>query len=344
MTTPTEATDKRAYIVLEFEFPETPGRPASIDYNEMMITIWTQEGGGGSHTGIFDIGTPDAVLYDNVASLVEARLLTLDSIVAAKVTITGSKWRIEVTEGSDDAAVAQFVGLYKYRISLFHSDHNNGGAVGVQLQQREVDPPDPQPAAPDDADAGDETPPEDQPDPESDGDGGDDPEAQPGPDPEGQPGPEPGGNGGALTNVDADDGDGLTPQQSILQQHLNLLKLITSGGATGRLDAGDLSIGGGVNLPASDDSLHRSSYHLYYHAEGGSYFLRFDDAITTDLPVSATAAQVDAALEGLDGVTSAEVSGEPGNFTIALTADEPHVLQWGDLHLDGNGQLDYLMA
>ncbi len=172
-------------------------------------------------------------------------------------------------------------------------------------------------------DYADESPPEDQPDPE--------PEAQPGPDPEGQPGPEPGGNGGALTNVDAGDGG---------RSHLQ--EVVTSGGLTGRLDAGDLSIGGGVALPASDDGLHRSNYHLYYHAEGGSYFLRFDDAITADLPVSATAAQVDAALEGLDGVTSAEVSGEPGNFTIALMADEPHVLQWGDLRLDGDGQLDYL--
>ena len=78
--------------------------------------------------------------------------------------------------------------------------------------------------------------------------------------------------------------------------------------------------------------------------DGGSYFLRFDDAVTADLPVGATAAQVDAALEGLDGITSAEVTGEPGNFTIALTADEPHVLQWGDLRLDGDGSLDYLIA
>ena len=199
-------------------------------------------------------------------------------------------------------------------------------------------------------DAGDD--PEAQPDPEPEGDGGaltnvdagDEPEAQPGPDPEAQPGPDPEGNGGALTNVDAgDEPEVLPPQKSILQQHLNLLKIII-GGATGSLDAGDLSIGGGLDLPASDDGLHRSSYHLYYDADGGSYFLRFDDAITADLPVSATAAQVDAALEGLDGVTSAEVSGEPGNFTIALTVDEPHVLQWGDLHLDGNGQLDYLIA
>ena len=119
---------------------------------------------------------------------------------------------------------------------------------------------------------------------------------------------------------------------------------VGEGGASGRLDAGDLSIWGGVDLPASDDGLHRSNYHLYYRADGGSYFLRFDDAITADLPVGATAAQVDAALEGLDGITSAEVSGEPGNFTIALTADEPHVLQWGDLHLDGDGSLDYLIA
>ena len=188
-------------------------------------------------------------------------------------------------------------------------------------------------------------------------DAGDEPEGQPGPEPGGQPGPDPEGDGGALTNVEAGDEpggltppepearvvEGAAPQKSILQQHLNLLKLII-GDATGSLDAGDLSIWGGADLPASDDGLHRSSYHLYYRADGGSYFLRFDDAITADLPVSATAAQVDAALEGLDGVTSAEVSGEPGNFTIALTADEPHVLQWGDLRLDGNGSLDYLIA
>ena len=188
-------------------------------------------------------------------------------------------------------------------------------------------------------------------------DAGDEPEDQPGPEPEGQPDPDPEGDGGALTNVDAGDEpggltppepearvvEGAAPQKSILQQHLNLLKLIT-GGASGRLDAGDLSIWGGADLPASDDGLHRSNYHLYYRADGGSYFLRFDDAVTADLPVGATAAQVDAALEGLDGITGAEVTGEPGNFTIALTADEPHVLQWGDLRLDGNGQLDYLIA
>ena len=168
------------------------------------------------------------------------------------------------------------------------------------------------------------------------------PNVDPSPDPEGQPGPEPGGNGGALTNVDAGDDAGVNIWRSHWRSHLQ--EVVTSGGLTGRLDAGDLSIGGGVDLPASDDSLHRSSYHLYYDADGGSYFLRFDDAITADLPVGATAAQVDAALEGLDGVTSAEVTGEPGNFTIALTADEPHVLQWGDLRLDGDGSLDYLIA
>ena len=184
--------------------------------------------------------------------------------------------------------------------------------------------------------------------PADDGDGGALTNVDAGDEPEDQPDPEPEGDGGALTgtltNVEAGaDPEVLPPQKSILQQHLDLLKLIT-GGASGRLDAGDLSIWGGADLPASDDGLHRSSYHLYYRAEGGSYFLRFDDAITTDLPVGATAAQVDAALEGLDGITSAEVTGEPGNFTIALTADEPHVLQWGDLRLDGDGSLDYLIA
>ena len=185
--------------------------------------------------------------------------------------------------------------------------------------------------------------------PADDGDGGALTNVDAGDEPEAQPDPDPEGDGGALTgtliNVEAgDEPEVLPPQKSILQQHLNLLELIIGGGASGSLDAGDLSIVGGVDLPASDDGLHRSSYHLYYRADGGSYFLRFDDAVTADLPVGATAAQVDAALEGLDGITSAEVTGEPGNFTIALTADEPHVLQWGDLHLDGDGSLDYLIA
>ena len=186
-------------------------------------------------------------------------------------------------------------------------------------------------------DAGDD-PEEDQPDTESEEDGDD----------------------GALTNVDAgDDPDKLTPpgeEGGTLQRHIalantppddggrsRLQELITNGDLTGRLDSGDLSISGGVNLPASDDGAHRSSYHLYYDADGGSYFLRFDDARTADLPISATAAQVDAALEGLNGITSAEVTGEPGDFTIALIADEPHVLQWGDANLGGDGGLDYLM-
>ena len=196
-------------------------------------------------------------------------------------------------------------------------------------------------------------------------DAGDDPE-------EDQPDTESDGDDGALTNVDAgDDPDKLTPpggdgadppppavtgSGGALQQHIalantppddggrsRLQELVTSGDATGRLDAGALSISGGVNLPASDDGAHRSSYHLYYDADGGSYFLRFDDDRTADLPISATAAQVDAALEGLNGISSAEVTGEPGDFTIALIADEPHVLQWSDVNLGGDGGLDYLM-
>ena len=165
-------------------------------------------------------------------------------------------------------------------------------------------------------------------------------EGQPDPEPEGQPDPE--------------------PAESILQQQLDLantpifaddgsvrpvgLKVLTSEAQSGRLAAGDLDIGGGAQQKASDDGAHRSSYHLYYDAEGGSYYLRFDDARTADLPISATAAQVDAALEGLAGVTSAEVTGEPGDLTIALTAEEPHILQWSDLNLDGDGGLDYLIA
>ena len=193
-------------------------------------------------------------------------------------------------------------------------------------------------------------------------DAGDDPEEeQPDTESEDQPDTESEGDDGALTNVDTgDDPDKLTPpggDGGALQRHIDLAntppsdggrsrlqELITNGGATGRLDAGDLSISGGVDLPGSDDGAHRSSYNLYYDADGGSYFLRFDDARTADLPISATAAQVDAALEGLNGISSAEVTGEPGDFTIALIADEPHVLQWSDVNLGGDGGLDYLGA
>ena len=163
------------------------------------------------------------------------------------------------------------------------------------------------------------------------------------------------GDDGVLTKPNVDAGDDPEEDGGTLQQHIDLAntppgdggrsrlqELITNGDLTGRLDVGDLSISGGVNLPASDDGAHRSSYHLYYDADDGSYFLRFDDDRTADLSISATAAQVDAALEGLNGITSAEVAGEPGDFTIALIADEPHVLQWGDANLGGDGGLDYL--
>lgn len=124
----------------------------------------------------------------------------------------------------------------------------------------------------------------------------------------------------------------------------HLQEVITSGSGTGRLDAGDLAIGGGIELPAGEDNLHRSSYNLYFDADGGSFSLRFDDAVTDALPITATAAQLTGALLGLDGITSAEVSGGDGDFTIAITANEPHALAWSDLHLDGDGGLDYLMA
>ena len=278
---------------------------------------------GGSYFLRFDDAVTADLPISATAAQVAAALEGLDGITSAEVTGEPGNFTIALT--ADEPHVLQWGdlrldgdGQLDYLAEPPADDEDGGALTNV--------------------DAGDE--PEAQPGP--------DPEAQPGPDPEGQPGPDPEGNGGALTgtliNVEAGaDPEVLPPQKSTLQQHLDLLKLIT-GGASGSLDAGALSIWGGADLPASDDGLHRSSYHLYYRADGGSYFLRFDDAITADLSISATAAQVDAALEGLDGVTSAEVTGEPGNFTIALTADEPHVLQWGDLHLAGDGSLDYLIA
>ena len=366
-------TDQR--IVAEFELP-------SGSYSRMSISVRKvhEHGIALDQAGsFFQIGNPDAameniVLFDNVASLAETQLTNLPIIATAKVTITGDKWRIEVTEAPGDS---HYVGVYPlhFNITVFSpllADEGCGcdAFYQVSVTQSYEDPP------ADDGDGGALTNVDDPPDPDDltpppEGDGADPPanggaltnvDDPPDPDdlippPDGD-GADPPANGGAgaLTNVEGPPDP--APAKSILQQHIDLAntpifadgwrpvlqKVITSEAQSGRLDAGDLDIGGGAQQKASDDGAHRSSYHLYYDAEGGSYYLRFDDARTADLPISATAAQVDAALEGLAGVTSAEVTGEPGDLTIALTADEPHILQWSDLNLNGDGGLDYLMA
>ena len=388
----TTATGQR--IVAEFEFPSGAFSRMSFSF----MKHWDPGGyalfqvtNGGT---FFEIGNPDGVLHDNVASLVETQLTNLPIIATAKVTITGEKWRIEVTEAPGDYHYVGLLPLYFNTITVLKPPGPDGyegcgcdAYVTVPHRQSVVEPPanDGDGGALTNVDAGDDpddlTPPEgdDADPPANDGDGGaltnvdagDDPDRLTPPEGEGAAPPANDGEGGAPPADDgeggappADDGEGgdadppdTEQEKSILQRLIDqantppddggrsrLQELVTNGDAAGRLDAGDLSISGGVNLPASDDGAHRSSYHLYYDADGGSYFLRFDDDRTADLSISADAPQVDAALEGLNGITSAEVTGEPGDFTITLIADEPHVLQWGDLNLGGDGGLDYLMG
>ena len=414
------ATGQR--IVFEYELPSGP-------FNHMMISARKPADRGfvfvtdtGSYAlyqaingGVYiEIGGKSDEARENT---VETHLTNLPIIATAEVTITGNKWRIEVTEAPPTASmvgvdprrhdmdyVSELPLHFSITVHHYGGDTRAGTFVTRELRGAVADPPadegegaaPPPPADEEDgaappADNGDgDAPPADEgegaaPPPPADEEDGAAPPADNG---DGDAPPADDGDGGALTNVDAgdkpdrltppegegaappaNDGDGGDPEQqevdqpdpeqekSILQRYIDLAntppddggrsrlqELITNGDLTGRMDAGDLSIGGGVDLPASDDGAHRSSYHLYYDADDGSYFLRFDDDRTADLSISATAPQVDAALEGLNGITSAAVTGEPGDFTIALIADEPHVLQWGDANLGGDGGLDYLMG
>ena len=94
-----------------------------------------------------------------------------------------------------------------------------------------------------------------------------------------------------------------------------------------------------------DGDAFASSYRLQINDPtdtGGSFYLRFDDARTGDLPTDIDVASLDAAIEGLDGVISAEVSGEAGEWDITLLASKNHPLELADLLLTGDGGL-YLL-
>ena len=150
-----------------------------------------------------------------------------------------------------------------------------------------------------------------------------------------------------------------TQPLTLFEQHLRLANTpVESGGAndggrarrqvelnegeTGRVDAGDLD---GLTLPEDEGGAYSGRYELYWNpGDSGSYQLRFDDATTGNLTPSSTAAAIDAALGALDGITSAEVTGDPGDWTLTITATEGHLLQPIDVAFDGDLQLDYLGA
>ena len=119
------------------------------------------------------------------------------------------------------------------------------------------------------------------------------------------------------------------PTETWLEHQLRL--------ANAEIDAGDLD---GLTLPSEE-----STWGLYWNpGDSGRYQLRFDDETTGELTPSSTAAQIDAALEAMDGIESAEVDGEPGAWTLTLTAESGHPLAAIDTAFDGNLQLNYLGA
>ena len=179
---------------------------------------------------------------------------------------------------------------------------------------------------------------------------------------EGQPDPESEEDGGALTNVDAGDEEDAQPE-TWLEQQLRLANTpVESGGANdgGRarrqvelnegelvnVDAGELD---GLTLPENAGGAYSGRYGLYWNpGDGGRFQLRFDDDTTGALTPAATAAAIDAALEALDSITAAEVTGAPGDWTLTITANEGHLLQAVDVvegvFFDGDLQLDYMGA
>ena len=104
-----------------------------------------------------------------------------------------------------------------------------------------------------------------------------------------------------------------------------------------------------MDLPAADEGAKLSHYHFAFDGDGAAdadsiYSLAFDDDRTDDLAADITAADLDTAIEGMDGIGEgkAEVSGGDGDFLISVNATEGLYLQH-----DGIGdfqQLDYLIV
>ena len=374
-------------IVVEFELPSLAFNNINFNFRKVHPKGGIALDQNTNNGRFFTIGTPDeamenTVLLDNAASLVKTHLENVPLIATAEVTITGNSWRIELTEtpsiissgwyrGTDE----HYVGLLPLyvNITVFHYrgddyDYSSGPfpfvRVPVRLSVEDASADDGDGGTLTNVDAGDE--PEDQPGPggpEGDGggaltnvDAGDEPEDQPGPG-----GPE-GDGGGALTNVDAGDEEEAQPE-TWLEQQLRLANTpVESGGANdggkawrqaelskGELDHADAGELDGLTLPENAGGAYSGRYGLYWNpGDGGRFQLRFDDDATGALTPAATAAAIDAALEALNGITAAEVTGEPGDWTLTITADEGHLLQAVDVvegvFFDGDLQLDYMGA
>ena len=163
-------------------------------------------------------------------------------------------------------------------------------------------------------------------DPEGDGDAGDEEEAQPETSLEQQL---------RLANLPVESGGTSDGGRARRQTELNEGELVN-------VDAGELD---GLTLPEDAGGAYSSRYSLYWNpGDSGRFQLRFDDDATDALTPASTAAVIDAALEAMDSITAAEVTGAPGDWTLTITADAGHLLQAIDTAFDGDLQLDYMGA
>lgn len=132
----------------------------------------------------------------------------------------------------------------------------------------------------------------------------------------------------------ADEGDGnaaLAGQLSLV----NTPPVQSDDGELGHADAGDLD---SLTIPREV-----SKWGLSWNdRDAGPYQLRFGDETTANLRPGAGSVAINGALETLDGIQDAEVTGQPGNWILTITADAGHPLQAHDLNFDGDLQLDYI--
>ena len=92
-------------------------------------------------------------------------------------------------------------------------------------------------------------------------------------------------------------------------------------------DAGDP----GLSIRPNNEQEYKSNYRLTWpENEGGTYRFDFAGDLTAPLPLSATESQLEAALLGLDGITSADVEGQLRAWEIEITATESETLELVD--------------
>ena len=113
-------------------------------------------------------------------------------------------------------------------------------------------------------------------------------------------------------------------------------------------NAAHVSAGNAPVVAPADDGTFTKKYFLHITGDSGTFRVVFDDDSTADLPLlSINAAGLDAAIEGLDGITSAEVSDESGsgyNWGITILASEAHHILIADSGIVGNGaELSYIL-